>query len=111
MTTPFLELLTEIASGTTMFEPVSRTSRDIVEFQNTVARLREMEHLNFIRGVWKQVREIAGQEYYEKEMALDNIGTRASDNARRNARHKFGGAWRRRYFLVLQSGAPPHILL
>jgi len=73
MTTPFLNLLQQIASGTTIYEPFPRNARGIQEFQDTVARLQEMEKLGLVRRIWTQVREIAGAEYYDMAMVQGGL--------------------------------------
>ena len=73
MTTPFLDLLQQIASGTTIYEPFPRNARGIQEFQDTVARLQEMERQGLVRRIWTQVREIAGTEYYDMAMVQGGL--------------------------------------
>ena len=63
MESPFLDLLKQIDEGIEIFEPLRRTSRELVEFQDTVARLLEMEKLGLIGRTFTQKREIAGSEY------------------------------------------------
>lgn len=46
---PFLELLRQIESSVTIFEPFGCTPEKLREFDDTVARLREMERLGLIR--------------------------------------------------------------
>lgn len=45
MNSPFIDLLKQIASGVTIYEPVRRDAQGMAEFQDTVHRLREMERL------------------------------------------------------------------
>jgi len=73
MNTPFLDLLQQITSGTTIYEPFPRNARGIQEFQDTVARLQEMEKLGLVRRIWTQVREIAGTEYYDMAMVQGGL--------------------------------------
>ncbi len=40
MATPFIDLLKQIASGVTIYEPFRRTERELKEFQDTVDRLK-----------------------------------------------------------------------
>ena len=65
MASPFLDLLTQIASGFSIFEPFHRTRGEIVEFQNTVERLLAMKRQGLISYVFTQKREIDSQEYVD----------------------------------------------
>lgn len=71
----FLDLLKQIDGGIQIFEPFRRTSRELVEFQDTVARLLEMEKLGLIRRTFTQKREIAGAEYCDLVMVLGGLTT------------------------------------
>ncbi len=73
MTSPFLDLLKQIASGVIIHEPFRRTSRELTEFQDTVHRLQEMERLGLVKHVFTQVRSIAGQEYYDLAMVQGGL--------------------------------------
>ncbi len=73
MTSPFLDLLKQIDEGIQIFEPFRRTSRELVEFQDTVARILEMESLGLVRRTFTQKREIAGAEYYDLIMVLGGL--------------------------------------
>ena len=64
-----IDLLTQIDSGITIFEPFRRTSAEMAEFQETVRRLQELEQLGLVRRVFTQTRNIAGQDYYDLAMA------------------------------------------
>lgn len=65
---PLLDLLTQIDAGISIFEPFRRTSAELVAFQETVRRLQELEHLGLVRRVFTQVRNIAGQDYFDLAM-------------------------------------------
>ncbi len=65
---PLLDLLKQIDSGISIFEPFRRTSTEMVEFQETVRRLQELEQLGLVRRVFTQVRNIAGQDYFDLAM-------------------------------------------
>ena len=65
---PLIDLLTQIDSGITIFEPFRRTSAELVAFQATVRRLQELEQLGLVRRVFTQVRNIAGQDYFDLAM-------------------------------------------
>ncbi len=67
-TSPLIDLLTQINAGIIIFEPFPRTSAELVAFQETVRRLQELEHLGLVRRVFTQVRNIAGQDYYDLAM-------------------------------------------
>ena len=73
MTTPLIDLLQQIASGVTIYEPYPRTSQALVEFQDLVHRLQEMERLGWVTKVWTQVRQIAGSEYYDMAMVTRGL--------------------------------------
>ena len=73
MTTPFIDLLQRIADGVTIYEPYSRNARAMLEFQDTVARLQEMEREGLVRRVWTQMREIAGSQYYDMAMVQGGL--------------------------------------
>ena len=65
MTSPFIDLLKQLASGIYIFEPFYRSGRELQEFQTTVERLQEMKELGLVQYVWLQKRDIAGCEYYD----------------------------------------------
>ena len=65
MTSAYLQLLEQIASGVLIFEPLYRRGRESPEFQATVERLPEMHQLGLVRQLWRQRREIAGTQYYD----------------------------------------------
>ena len=73
MTSPFLDLLKQIDEGIEIFEPFRRTLRELVEFQDTVARLLEMERLGLVRRTFVQKREIAGVEYCDLIMVQGGL--------------------------------------
>ena len=73
MTSPFLDLLKQIDEGIQIFEPFRRTSRELVEFQDLVARILEMESLGLVRRTFMQKREIAGAEYYDLIMVQGGL--------------------------------------
>lgn len=68
MSSPFLDLLKSINEGITIYEPMRRTSQELTEFQDTVARLLEMERTGLVGRIYTQTREIAGAEYYDMAM-------------------------------------------
>ncbi len=65
---PLIDLLRQIDSGIAIFEPFRRTSAELMEFQETVRRLQELEQLGLVRRVFTQVRNIAGQDYFDLAM-------------------------------------------
>lgn len=73
MKSSFLDLLKQIDEGIQIFEPFRRTSRELVEFQDTVARILEMEKLGLIRRTFTQKREIAGAEYCDLIMVQGGL--------------------------------------
>ncbi len=70
---PFLDLLKQIAAGVIIHEPFQRTSRELMDFQDTVHRLQEMERLGLVGHVFTQVRSIAGQEFYDLAMVQGGL--------------------------------------
>lgn len=62
---PFLSLLKQIADGVTIYEPFTRTPERLSEFEDTVARLREMERLGLIGKLFIQTRTSSGAESVE----------------------------------------------
>jgi hypothetical protein len=72
-TSPFLDLLEQIASGIQIFEPYFRHGYDLEGFQDLVHRLKEMEHLGLVGRVWTQVRESGGKEYYNLAMVTNGL--------------------------------------
>ena len=64
MKSPFRELLAQLASGITIFEPFHRTPHGINEFQDTVQRLLEMEREGLVGRVFTEKRSSRGQDYY-----------------------------------------------
>ena len=75
MTTPLIDLLQQIASGVTIYEPYPRTSQALVEFQDLVHRLQEMERLGLVTKVWTQTKESGGSEYYDMAMVTPKGST------------------------------------
>ncbi len=88
MTSPFLDLLKQIDEGISIFEPFRRTSHEMVEFQDTVARLQEMEQLGLVRRTYTQQREIAGREYIDFVMVQGGL---TAEGQRLLAEHRGGG--------------------
>ena len=73
MESPFLDILKQIDGGISIFEPLRRPSRELVEFQDTVARILEMENLGLIGRTFTQKREIAGAEYCDLIMVQGGL--------------------------------------
>lgn len=63
-----LKLLAQIAGGVSIFEPYPRTPEGWQKFADTVARLREMEHLELIGRLFVQTRTSFGEERVEMVM-------------------------------------------
>lgn len=53
---PFLDLLRQIESGVVIYEPFGRTAEKLREFDDTVARLQEMERLGLVKRLFTQTR-------------------------------------------------------
>lgn len=59
---PFLDLLRQIDAGVTIYEPFGRTPDRLREFDDTVARLREMHRLKLVKKLFVQTRAASGAE-------------------------------------------------
>lgn len=70
---PFLSLLKQIADGVTIYEPFTRAPERLSEFNDTVARLREMEHLGLIGKLFIQTRTSSGAESIEMVMVTGGL--------------------------------------
>ncbi len=51
-----LDLLRQIDAGVTIYEPFNHTPEKLQDFEDTVARLQEIERLGFIRRLFTQTR-------------------------------------------------------
>lgn len=70
---PFLSLLKQIADGVTIYEPFTRAPERLREFEDTVARLREMECRGLIGKLFIQTRTSSGEESVEMIMVTGAI--------------------------------------
>lgn len=68
MSSPFLDLLKQIADGVVIYEPFRRDAEGLRTFQDTVHRLREMEELGMIGRLFIQKRDHRGDEYVDMVM-------------------------------------------
>ncbi len=57
----------------TIFEPFSRTPEKLGEFDDTVARLKEMERLGLIRQLFTQTRTSFGEEQINLVMVVGGL--------------------------------------
>lgn len=73
MTTPFLDLLQQIAKGVIIYEPFRRSAPDLQEFQDTVHRLQEMERLGLIRRLFMQTRTNSNGEFIDLAMVQGGL--------------------------------------
>ena len=73
MTKPFLDLLKQIANGVIIYEPFRRTALDLQEFQDTVHRLQEMEHLGLIKRLFTQARATPHGEIIDLAMVQGGL--------------------------------------
>lgn len=81
---PFLNLLQQIADGVSIFEPFTRAPEKLVEFEDTVARLKEMERLDLIGKLFIQTRTYRSEETIDMVMIVGGLteeGRRLLDNA------------------------------
>ena len=70
---PFLDLLKQIESGLMIFEPFGRTLEKLREFDDTVARLQEMERLGLIKRLSTQMRSSSGGEQIDFVMIVGGL--------------------------------------
>jgi hypothetical protein len=70
---PFLALLKKIESGVTIYEPFMRTPEKLREFEDTVARLQEMERLGLVRRLFTQRHTSAGDERIDFVMVVGGL--------------------------------------
>ena len=56
----FLKLLQQVADGVTIYEPFLHTPEGLREFEDTVARLQEMEQLGLVKRLFTQTRTSSG---------------------------------------------------
>jgi hypothetical protein len=68
MSSPFLDLLKQIAGGVVIFEPFRRDAEGLRTFQDTVHRLQEMEHLGLVKHLFIQKRTYRSEEYIDLVM-------------------------------------------
>ena len=73
MTTPFIDLLQQIASGVTIYEPFRRTTEELEKFQDTVDRLKETERLGLIRRLFTQTRTDSDGEHVDLAMVQGGL--------------------------------------
>jgi hypothetical protein len=69
----FLSLLKQINDGVQIFEPFLRTPEKMQEFQDTVARLHEMEDLRLIRKLFVQTRTYRSVESIDFVMVVGGL--------------------------------------
>ncbi|HEX8087446.1 MAG TPA: hypothetical protein VF762_01245 [Blastocatellia bacterium] len=68
MSSPFIDLLRQIAGGVVIFEPFHRDARGMLEFQDLVHRLQEMERLGLVGRLYVQTRASHGPEHVDLVM-------------------------------------------
>lgn len=73
MKSPFLDLIRQIANGVVIYEPFRRDAQGLAEFQDTVHRLREMEHLGLIGRLFVQTRTSRDSEYVDMVMVQGGL--------------------------------------
>jgi hypothetical protein len=73
MKSPFLDLLKQIADGVIIYEPFPRDAQGLREFQDTVYRLQEMEHLGLVGRLFVQTRRSKGEEYIDMVMVQGGL--------------------------------------
>ena len=69
----FLSLLKQINDGVQIFEPFLRTPEKMQEFNDTVTRLQEMEHLKLIRKLFVQTRTYRSEESIDFVMVVGGL--------------------------------------
>ncbi len=73
MSSPFLDLLRKISDGVVIYEPFPRNTQGLNEFQDTVHRLREMEHLGLVGRLFVQTRTSRDAEYVDMVMVQGGL--------------------------------------
>ena len=73
MSSPFLDLLKQIASGVIIYEPFRRDAQGMAEFQDTAHRLREMERLGLVGQLFVQTRTSRDAEVVEMVMVQGGL--------------------------------------
>ena len=73
MSSPFLDLLKQIADGVVIYEPFPRDAQGMTEFQDTVHRLREMERLGLVGRLFVQTRASRDEEYVDMVMVQGGL--------------------------------------
>ena len=73
MSSPFIDLLKQIAEGVIIYEPFRRDAEGLRSFQDTVNRLEEMERLGMIGRLFIQRRDHRGVEFIDLVMVQGGI--------------------------------------
>ena len=73
MSSPFIDLLKQIAEGVIIYEPFRRDAEGLRTFQDTVNRLEEMERLGMIGRLFIQRRDHRGVEFIDLVMVQGGI--------------------------------------
>lgn len=73
MSSPFLDLLKQIADGVVIYEPFPRDTQGMTAFQDTVHRLREMERLGLVGRLFVQTRTSRDAEYVDMVMVQGGL--------------------------------------
>jgi hypothetical protein len=73
MNSPFLDLLKQIASGITIYEPFRHDAQGMAKFQDTVHRLREMERLGLVQRLFVQTRTSRDAEIVDMVMVQGGL--------------------------------------
>lgn len=70
---PLLELLKQINTGISIFEPFGRAPEIRREFADTVSRLEEMKRLGLVRQLFTQTRTSFGEEQIVMVMVIGGL--------------------------------------
>lgn len=73
MRSPFIDLLRQISDGVIIYEPFRRDAQGMLEFQDTVHRLQEMEHLGLVGHLFVQTRASHSAEYVDLVMVQGGL--------------------------------------
>ena len=73
MSSPFLDLLEQIADGVVIYEPFHRNPEGLREFQDTVHRLEEMERLGLVGRLFIQRKVSHMGEYVDMVMVQGGL--------------------------------------
>ncbi len=72
-TSPLLQLLRQIDAGVVIYEPFLHTPEHLREFDDTVARLQEMERLGLVKKLFTEAHTSSGKERIDFVMVIGGL--------------------------------------